>query len=140
MSDCEKAFEEWVKPRKDNMYGEDYNRSADSWKACWKNHVEPLKYNIECMNSLGHEKIDRLEKENKRLRECVEFYANPEFWHGHLEITNYTGTPTWVEGDLGKKAIKCLEKLSGEEDWKEEQREKGNYYDPPDYKGKLNDE
>ena len=42
----------------------------------------------------------KLSKQNKKLKECVEFYADTDNWRD-----------SWVEGDRGKKARECLEKV-----------------------------
>jgi len=61
------------------------------------------------------ERIKELEAENKRLREALEFYANPKHWsEGHKfrdadEATIFEDTSqTSVSADMGAIAVQAL--------------------------------
>lgn len=63
----------------------------------------------------SEERIKELEAENKRLREALEFYANPKHWsEGHKyrdadEATIYEDTSvTSATADMGAIALKAL--------------------------------
>jgi len=86
MTECDEAFDEWY--LKDNNHH--HWIQAKTWCALWKSHVEPL------------------QKQNKLLRECVEFYARLD----HINPDAFRDEDPLFEH--GEKAQQCMEKVSKE--------------------------
>ena len=67
----------------------------------------------------GEEIVSDIEEENKKLRECVEFYADRQSWNGRLisfqdsEILSMQDS-RYVKNKGGKRARQCLKEIKGE--------------------------
>lgn len=66
------------------------------------------------------QRIEKLEDENKKLRECVEFYADKDNWFGEYVCGPLACTNEEIEGDSianytgGKLARQTLKEIDGE--------------------------
>lgn len=101
MSESEKAFEEW------HPYDCALKSSKwISWAACWKNHVEPLRKQIDHLSTstcsmTANDTLNELQKENKKLADFA------------IDIQTIISTyPMATEGGAAalRKCLKDMEK------------------------------
>ena len=74
-----------------------------------------LEKDWEDLACLAIENVKRLEIENKKLRECVDFYADEDRFFCHWSNTNDMYMDCIVEDQRGDNAArKCLKELENE--------------------------